>query len=358
MSQPGGVIMATSLRPSLAALVTLAATTMLFSACNGVVADTAAPPSLASDGTFWAVRLSDRAVNLSVAAPTNTMQITATPVDVEGHPLVGVTAHPTFQSLGGEVTVSPTGLITGVAPVTGLRVAARLTVGNVTRIDTVIVNVTSTAPTSIPAVLSIAPIAPDSAKWSFNLIDKSIIPRDEHGDPLAGLAVAYTASNDAVAFMNPGTNFDPVFGVIHVGLFHAVAPGTTRVAASTYAYGVRLSDTVTYTVGWPTFQLINVTTRLVPGGTGTETAFGLPGITIGVGGQVAFSTALLSDTAHIAVEPSPGGIPPFCTRAPAALPPQSVLATICLFPGGAGTYVYRALQGSASGTITVKAGSP
>jgi hypothetical protein len=328
-------------------------------ACGGAMSDTVAPPTQARELDYWALRFVDRAINLSVAAPTNTLQLVVVPQNAAGTPLTGVTATPTFEVRSSAVEVSATGLLTARSVATRIPVIARLQIGTVTHVDTAIVSITATAPENIGTVLSIAPVAPDSAKWSYNITSnrKAIIPRNANGDPLAGLTIAYESSNDAVADVYTSVSLDPEYGIVDVGKLGGITPGIVTIRASTYAYNTRLIDSVQYVIGLPTGQILSFFERPAPDGTGVVPWFGWSdtgfNIDLGIGGQVAFVNFLGTKPAALTFEREDGGTPPLCMGDLSAIPPNGIV--FCIFPGGAGTYVFRAVRGGAFGTVTVRA---
>jgi hypothetical protein len=99
----------------------------------------------------------------------------------------------------------------------------------------------------------------------------------ENGTSIANLVVAYGSSDSTVATVASG------------GLY-GQQRGTAKVTASTYAYGVSLADSVTYIIGYPTYQNLGIAQH--PPATGTErvTYFSPDTVTIGIGGVILFMT--------------------------------------------------------------------
>ena len=215
-------------------------------ACGESVAPTV--PSAPGDvsQSFWDVALDEHAVTLALVPPYDTIKLTATPRDGLGQPLadLGEVKYRPLDSL--RVQVSPDGLVKALRTGTNIRVVAELAVDNVRHADTVFINITAGTP-RLPASFSIDPIPPDSAKWAMNGVgvigSKTIAARvaDEAQVPITGLAVAYTSSDPLKATVNRNT------GVVSGG----IQPGHLQFYASAMAYGVRVADTVDFTITMP-----------------------------------------------------------------------------------------------------------
>src|SRR5881394_1092597 len=122
-----------------------------------------AGPITQPEQLYMDLTLNYRAINLSTAAGSNTLQLTATPRDALGNPMTGLPA-PVFKSPDTtKVRVTPEGLLTAVGTITNFQVTATLTVGPVTHADTTWINVTA-----LPQVwdtLSIHPVPPANTEW-------------------------------------------------------------------------------------------------------------------------------------------------------------------------------------------------
>jgi hypothetical protein len=227
---------------------------------------------------FWAITLDQHAVTLAMTPPFDTLALVATARNPSGTPLDGL-GPVTFTSTDlTKVRVGPDGVLQAVAPGTRIRVIAKLQAQGVTNFDTVVVDVTPTAPASPVASLSIQPIPPDSAKLGNNAFGKLIEPRvtDADGNPFSGLLV------DVVSL-------DPTMGFIsdrRIGTLGAQGQlGHARIVASATAYGVRVADTVTYRFGLPVAAVIEIHTGDMEG-VPTATTFVPAGVRVGVGATV------------------------------------------------------------------------
>ena len=320
-------------------------------------------PDMGSAHAYWALTLQDHAINLSVAAPTNTIQLIAVPRDVTGTPIVTNMSAPTFRVLDADrLTVDSTGLLTAYGVGSGLKVIAKWQIQGVTHTDTAYVRVTSTAPAAPLATFTIDPLPGDSAKWSFSIQrellygQKRIVPRatdldggaipvetvDGDGLPIEGLAVAYTSSNAIAAGID-----------VHTGAFGAGAePDTTTFTASTYAYGVRKADTLAYTIGYPTSGTFDLSATRSNG----VRVFTPSVLEVGIGAVVTWTTSydepmgIFFDDPSVAVAPfffpdgDAGNIP--------AIDPNGYFFRQFNIPG---TYPFHDAEGHVTGTIVVKA---
>ena len=253
--------------------------------CSTDTAITLSPPPATQ--AYWALRLNQRAVNMALTEPFDTLQLTAIPLSAAGTPLTG--AGPvTFRGSDSTVTVSPSGLITAhyVTPLT--RVIASLQVHGVTLVDTALVQVTRIAPLHPLASFSMQPASGDSAKWTIDSstitwsvtakdIDSTTICSNSVGCPLL---VAYTTSDPSIA-----VNADPIN---QPGVFVLESVGHVILSAQTWAYGVARRDSVNFTVGLGIGYTTSITsTTLVGGGVGV--AFSAkPRLILAVGSIVTF----------------------------------------------------------------------
>jgi hypothetical protein len=209
---------------------------------------------------FMALTLDHGAVNLSVAPPYDTDQLTATPRDAKGDPFIGLPA-PTFRSTDTtKVWVTPEGVLQARAAGLNVRVIAELrTSDNILHADTAIVNVTSDPAPRLLDTLSIQPPSPEDAIWSMNIplsasqgnillsqvgliLRASLKTRtvDANGDPVTGLVIEYEALDPEMVRVHPNFGLQSVF-----------RPGEAVIVARTRAYGVTRADTAHYTITTP-----------------------------------------------------------------------------------------------------------
>jgi hypothetical protein len=230
--------------------------------CSGV--DTVAPYQPITDGERLYARLAleHRAINLALAAPYDTLQLRAAPLNAYGQPIAGFSAA-TFRSLDTAlVTVSADGLLQAVR-VGGLaRIVAELAIpGNARHVDTAVVNVTSGPAPQALASLDVAPVPPATTRWRmlganpdgalilyhFGGVDIGLSPAiaaralDQSGAPIAGLAIDYREQTPG------GLTLDRYTGMV----LNFLRMGEQKLIASTVAYGVARADTITVTVESP-----------------------------------------------------------------------------------------------------------
>src|SRR5690348_7928741 len=141
---------------------------LVFASCGS---DAVAPtPTSNPTALYWALTLDHHAVTLATTSPYDTSRLTATPRDPSGAPL-SVPIAVTYQSTDlAHVGVSPEGVLQAVAPASQIQVIATLSLGNVTHVDTAVVNVTTDSAPPVLTTFSIHPVPPDSAIWDANAL--------------------------------------------------------------------------------------------------------------------------------------------------------------------------------------------
>ncbi len=280
-------------------------------ACGG---DTFTPqPLIDQSALYWRLDLDHRAILLSTAAPHDTLRLTATPRNYRGDALSGAPM-PTFASQNlTNVIVTPEGVLRAIAPTTPgtvVAVVARLTIDDLTHVDTAFISVVSTDPPPTLASFSIHPIPPDSAKvgaipavlfssaTSTRLSDTlSIRATDAAGMPILTipghisgiLPVALRSSDTAVVQFD-----EKIFTTNKMAELRGYQVGTATISASTTAFGVRMVDTLDYRVGW---ALMATILMVAPSDYNTSAphvlpinnVFTYPLLRIGVGGVVTWS---------------------------------------------------------------------
>jgi plastocyanin len=215
---------------------------LLIPACR---ADSVVEPT-GSDDVFWSLTLDHRSLTLAVGSSWETQQLTATPRNSAGEALEGLPA-PTFSTTNvNTVQVTQGGLLTAVGVTAGTLVVASLTVGGVTHADTATVAVTPDPAGLVLSSFSIHPVAPDSAKFALGgtilepIRTLTPIALDQNGAPLLGLPVRFTSLDRRVATIDPWS-----------GTITGLSIGSVSFVATTTAYGVTLSDTLPYAIGYP-----------------------------------------------------------------------------------------------------------
>jgi hypothetical protein len=218
---------------------------------TGCAPDAVSPPPV-TDPTkvLWALALNHRGITLSTVAPYDTIQLTATPLTVNGQPLTGLPA-PIFTSLDLQhVQVSAKGLVHAIGVTTGAEVIASVSSGNDTQTDTAVINVTDTTTPPVLSVFTIHPASGDSTKVAVDATP-TITARayDSAGDSISGLSVYYATSDSLVAAIGRSSGF-----------FNPYRPGShVTVYATATAYGITKSDSVRYTIGYPTLLATVIT---------------------------------------------------------------------------------------------------
>lgn len=335
--------------------------------CSG---DTTWPASVSPTQAYWALQLNYRAINMDTAAPHNTVQLTATPLNAAGVPLSGMSTV-RYSTPDSNVTVSPTGLVTAHFPTEGapVRVIASLTVQGVTLTATALVQVTDTAPQHPLATFSLQPVAGDSAKMSIDQgrgVFRTINPlpiyaTDATGDTLLSestqrLLVSFTSSDPTIATIDPTTGQITPQNVGHVTF-----------SAATWAYGVVKQDSLRYTIGYPVFQFYSAVSNTPVGSLTPVLHFEPSTIAVGPGALVLFGNGS-ADSVDVVFDDStavqgfflfgldvPGGnIPPLDTLSTNwSCSQYQCGTTLRTFPVP-GTYHYHSRLNGTSGTVIVK----
>lgn len=265
---------------------------------GGCTPETSGPRTVPITGAYWTLQLDQHAITLSVAAPTNTIQLHATPITVAGTPISGL-GPVTYTASDTTVVVSSTGLVTAHTPNAGTGnlayVVASLqdTAQNLTHTDTAFIQTTAAGPAAPLAIFSIQPGPGDSARVTQGA-GRVTIPlhaTDQQGNDISATLVTYFVTSDpTIGFLSSDQySANPSFAVgMGAGdaAVHGLMPGTVMVTASTWWYGISRVDTLRYIIGEPIYRQIEVL-FYVPFGQSKNAAYFQPGIvTIGVGGVV------------------------------------------------------------------------
>jgi hypothetical protein len=337
------------------------AATCFLTACGGDLVGNLSLPPAASPDAYWALDMNYKAINLSLDPSSNTVQLGVTPRTVTGEAITGVTTTPTYISVdSAALQVTADGLLTAKKVVSDRAfVIARLTIGDVTHIDTAFVRVFASPPSSPAVSFSVQPPPGDSAKWSASLFYKDITPviTAQNGTRISGLLIHYHSSNPLVASYDATNN----------GL-GALQPGTAMITASTYAFTTGWSDSVLYTIGFPTIQLVGVGERQGTDGTEPITYFGPDTVVIGIGGSVMWQNLGKQNTKTVGIvfdDPSAAGALPFPLNFLYGADSGNIAPIVPnkAFVGGgrqfrtAGTYTYHDDHNQATGYIIVRSES-
>lgn len=242
---------------------------------------------------FWSLSNSPGAAALAVG---ETLQLVATPLYASGDSIPGL---PTaiFTSLDPtRVTVSTTGLITGVATTDNpVAVISTLTSNGITNTDTTMVAVTSTR--SPVATILLQPlyggtVSGDTLYESYQAFDYFYpLVFDSAGQSVTGIALKLSI-------------LDPSIGNLFEGTLQTLAVGSTKIIASTNAYGVSIADTLILVVGNPMTASFNICP--------TCSQLSLPTLSpkvavIGAGGTVTWSGAATTLVFNNNASDIPGG---------------------------------------------------
>jgi hypothetical protein len=338
---------------------------------------------------FWKLDLNTHAVTLSVAPPSNTYQLTATPLSAAGTPLT-TTAPVTFTPLSRDssVQVTLTGLITAHSPKTGttVQIEAAQTIGAATLTDTVVVNVTATAPTVPVATLTLHVLPGDSPfinAQSHAIVNSSAFYAVATGDAAYRTLVSPQRTLSATLADQNGTvitskivrywSSDPrVVGLAtSVSSTSPAVTALTRGQATLYAattlYGITVSDSVRVTVIAPTYNRVNIASSLVAGRSTPLLQFDPGTVEITPGGTVEWTNPVGQPPIDIVFDDSTnvvgGNIPAFAfdsAKVDSATAKLILCGQICnasgnrrrLFPV-AGTYSYRSTLFGTTGKVVV-----
>ena len=252
-------------------------------------------PVGSNPNVFWALRLNQHAINMALTSPSNTLQLTATPVTAAGTPLVGA-GSATFTAKDSTVSVSASGVVTAHYQTSLTQVIASLQVKGVTLADTAFIQVKATAPAALSTFsMQPGPGTGDSAKvtidsehvyWPVTATNGAGTVCDSTGCPLL---IAYASSNPARAHLggiagNGGVG-PRIVQFPENGNFQFNTTGHVYLIAETWAYGDSLRDSVDFTVG---LQL-NIVNILTEPSSGAPVSFSVtPKVVVGVGATLNF----------------------------------------------------------------------
>ena len=244
------------------------------------------PKSITGPQLYWALQLDQQAINLALAAPYDTIRLTAMPLNASGTPLRGIgVVH--YTSADSSVTVDSMGLVTAHFTTAKTFVVATLQdqMHRVTHVDTAVVQVTETPLLSSPLTLfSLQPARGDSAKRAIDVESFSwpITIVDAAGDTLCSVAgcslqMHYASSNPDVAVIDRSTGF-----------VYTRDTGNVVLTASAMVYGKAFTDSVRFRIGYAIQPLIPMEFRSTAG-SDTALRFNVPPrFVLGVGAVITF----------------------------------------------------------------------
>lgn len=261
----------------------------------GCGSDTTGPPADRMKDGFWALQLNHHAITLSLTAPSNQLQLVATPLDVNGD-MIPTTAKVRYVSNDSSVIVDSTGLLTGRLPRFGVNVVAKLTISNshgqsVTLSDSAQVNV-NVAPTPVPVATALHIMTPgDSATFSPVplMAGFTVAAVNASNTPLADTINVFCQSSDRrVVDWGRGLVNSPFTGTVPTFQpnNNAHLPGSTMIRCSATVYGVSLTDSLLIRMGMPLHSKLTLDTTIVPAGKKAPAFVSDSVIKIGVGGII------------------------------------------------------------------------
>lgn len=312
----------------------------------------------APEEMYWSLELNHRAGVMSTVAPYDKLQLEVFPLAARGDtlPVEGVVTY--TSSAPDKVRVTEGGLVEALATASGVNIIARLSMNNTMHADTLRLNVTALADPMELASFSIQPVAPDSAVWVVaggNVYSRPLraLALDDNDTNIPSVIVRYTARDRSVLTVVPFT-----------GALTGVSVGQSMIVASTTVYGVKMVDSVLFTIKMPSsaYVTINGPVRGPPGG------FSPTVDSIGVGGSIIWTSFVVSpvdivfdDPTNVMAGPFPcydcsvdeGNIEPFSAIWESEEDNEySEISVSRSFPV-AGTYHYRSLITGKTGTIVV-----
>lgn len=229
-----------SIKASRVALCLRLCLTLVSAACGS---DATFAPASNPETLYWSLSLDHHAVQLSMAAPYDTIQLTATALTPSGAPWSnGSATEPVrWASLdSSKVLVSKDGLVTARAVTDGLvGIVASRQVGNVTHTDTAQVWVLGASSQRL-TTFHVRPEAPDSSHMETDASRGfDVTALDADGEPM-DIVTYFSVSDTTVAKFD--NSWQPWITSRRVG--------ATLVTATTWVYGVAMTDTFTLSVGY------------------------------------------------------------------------------------------------------------
>lgn len=227
----------------------------LLFACSGDTTGTA-PLSL-----YGGILLNQHAINMSVAAPANTIQLTATLLDAHGVPLPADSqdaVHATFFTTDSSVSVTDAGLVTAhyVTAATSYtqqsapRIIAAVQRGNTTYTDTAFVRVTATA----PAQLATFALQPPDPVVGFGAVGDNFYPTILSTN-VAGAAVPFDVQSgrDNIYWLATSRSTIATPGARRTlsNNYELNDTGHVTLYATSWVYGVAVQDSIESVVNFP-----------------------------------------------------------------------------------------------------------
>lgn len=253
-----------------------------------------APPSDPAN-MYWLLRMDQHAIQLM---PDSTLQVNAAAYTALGTvytPATGASVTTTWRSLDStKVKVSSAGLVSAVALTQNpVKVIVAQQIGNLTRADTLQVNVSNT--TSVLATFSITPT--DSAKvaeLSSRFLAVSTLTSG--GTAIPGVMAYYHIADTTVAQLS--NLWSSGSGLSQTSVLGKKV-GTTLVTGTVWMNGVAKTDTFTLTVGYPISALfVSIGYSQATNGTSVP-SLSPDTIVMGPGGSIRWTNNSSIDTVDV-----------------------------------------------------------
>ena len=254
---------------------------VVLSSCSSSDAPTAPPPE-DPQKLLWAVVLDHHAITLATSGTQSSIQLAPVALNANGDKLSGA---PITYSLSDSevVTVDGKGLLTAHQPAVGVQLIASTSLGNVTKKDTALVNVVDAASTPVlqgftVSLASGAVALPASDAFGFFGTDQATVTAtDADANPIDGLPAYFTSSDPTTLAVDHAT-----------GAVHAIRPGEAKLKATTTAFGITKSDSVTIKVLPPQFAAVGAFATTPFGSPSQVLVFQPADLTVSAGASIFF----------------------------------------------------------------------
>jgi hypothetical protein len=276
----------------------------------GCSSDTAGTTLLAPSQLFYTLRMNYHAVNLALVSPYDTVRLVAIPRAADGSVLAGADVQ--YRAADSTVTVSSDGLVQARYQTSRTTIVATLTMGGLTLKDTTVLHVTASPFDSPLATLSAEPMTFNGDIQAIGRLDDDTYGTNTMLYYIAKLTSGTTVCADGGCFpplLVALSSADPsIASVGQDGTIHPYTVGHVTLYVSTFAYGVALTDSLPFVVGYQGRLLANVIpdSSTTPFGITETIGYSQPPL-FSVGGKVGI-TNRTADSVEISVSPSTTGV--------------------------------------------------
>lgn len=260
----------------------------------GCASDTTGPAQIPPAQLYYQLTLDQHAITLALTPPYDTVTLVATARAATGDSLPGGNTVYTVAARGGfpdtNVTVSANGILRAIAPDAEVFVIARQTRGQVTLEDTALVMVNPVNPVPRPATLTL-----QANPYIFGFLPSyelngviQFVPSvvDSQGVTLSNVAISEASATPTILVLTEGVKTWWTGELSAPFVRGPAAPGHARVVATATVYGVRLTGTLPFVVGWQRHTVVDIVPH-VPAGSRTPLGVFTPlDDTIAAGGVV------------------------------------------------------------------------